>query len=63
MELDRIICGDCLKVMPTLPEKSIDLIIADPPYNIGIDRWDRIRNYYDWLVERFTEFERVLKDN
>jgi site-specific DNA-methyltransferase (adenine-specific) len=35
--LDRTIKGDCLRVMPLLPENSIDLLIADPPYNIDKD--------------------------
>ncbi|WP_120944190.1 MULTISPECIES: DNA-methyltransferase [Helicobacter] len=29
---DRILQGDCLRVLPTLPPESVDLIIADPPY-------------------------------
>jgi DNA modification methylase len=36
VELDNgrvvLYLGDCLEVMPTLPEKSIDLILADLPY-------------------------------
>jgi len=62
LPINQIICGDCLKIIPTFPEKSIDLIIIDPPYNIGIDKWDRIKNYYSWLLVRFQELERVLKD-
>lgn len=27
--------GDCLEIMKTIPDKSIDLILTDPPYNIG----------------------------
>ncbi|MCR5042345.1 MAG: site-specific DNA-methyltransferase [Clostridia bacterium] len=30
-----LILGDCLEVMPLLPEKSVDLLIADPPYNLS----------------------------
>lgn len=32
MELDTIVCGDCLDVMADMPNKSIDLSILDPPY-------------------------------
>ena len=35
MELNTIIQGDCLEVLKTLPEKSIDLIITDPPYGLN----------------------------
>lgn len=31
----KVILGDCLKVMAELPDSSVDLIIADPPYNLG----------------------------
>ena len=27
--------GDCLEVLPTLPERSVDMIFADPPYNLS----------------------------
>ena len=32
METNRIIQGDCIKVLNSLPDESIDLIFADPPY-------------------------------
>lgn len=32
--VDKTILGDMLEVCPLLPEKSVDLIIADPPYNL-----------------------------
>lgn len=35
--LDKTILGDCLKVMPLLPEGFADLVIADPPYNMNKD--------------------------
>ena len=36
LPLNQIIHGDALEVMGTLPEESIDLIFADPPYNMQI---------------------------
>ncbi len=35
--IDRIIPGDCIQVLQSLPEKSVDLIFADPPYNLQIE--------------------------
>ena len=32
--LDRVICGDSFAVLPLLPPASVDLLIADPPYNL-----------------------------
>jgi site-specific DNA-methyltransferase (adenine-specific) len=33
--INKIICGDCLEVMKNIPDKSVDLVIADSPYNIS----------------------------
>ena len=34
--LDTILKGDCIAVMESLPEKSVDIIFADPPYNLQL---------------------------
>lgn len=34
MKLDYIACGDCLELMKNIPDKSVDLIVTDPPYLI-----------------------------
>jgi len=41
LPLDRILAGDCIEVMHALPEKSVDLVFADPPYNLQLrgDLW------------------------
>lgn len=36
LPLNQILSGDCIKVMNSLPEASIDLIFADPPYNLQL---------------------------
>jgi site-specific DNA-methyltransferase (adenine-specific) len=36
--------GDCLKILPLLPDKSIDLIVTDPPYGHGNNDDDLIAN-------------------
>jgi len=38
-----IYCGDCLEVMPTLADKSVDLVLTDPPYGINYDDKSRHR--------------------
>ena len=35
--INKVICGDCLEVMKEIPGRVVDLIIADPPYNVGVD--------------------------
>jgi site-specific DNA-methyltransferase (adenine-specific) len=31
----RVIAGDCLEILPTLPPESVDLVFADPPYRLS----------------------------
>jgi DNA modification methylase len=40
-ELDRVYQGDCLELMKCLPDKSIDLVLTDPPYGLNNMNWDR----------------------
>ena len=37
LPLDRIIVGDCIEELKLLPEASIDLVFADPPYNLQLN--------------------------
>lgn len=63
MELNKIYNMDCLDGAKLIPDKSVDLILTDPPYNIGIAKWDKIKNYVEWCGLWIKECERVLKDN
>ncbi|MFQ5567039.1 MAG: site-specific DNA-methyltransferase, partial [Paracoccaceae bacterium] len=36
LPLDRIIEGDCVAEMAALPAGSVDLVFADPPYNLQL---------------------------
>ena len=61
LPLNQILAGDCIEVMNALPEASVDLIFADPPYNLQLrgdlhrpdhskvdavdDHWDRFSSF------------------
>ncbi len=69
LPLDQIIHGDCVDVLRTFPDKSVDLIFADPPYNLQLrqdlwrpnmtrvngvdDSWDRFES-----LQAYDEFSR-----
>lgn len=36
----RLYHGDCLEVLQTMPDNSVDAVIIDPNYGMGIDEWD-----------------------
>ena len=40
---------DCLKVLPTIPENSVDLIITSPPYNLG-NKHHTGNNYHKYFL-------------
>lgn len=68
MEKNKIIYGDCLKIIKEIPNNFIDLIITDPPYgdNVGYG-WNNktIKNNENPLIncQALVECYRVLKRN
>jgi site-specific DNA-methyltransferase (adenine-specific) len=66
LPLDEIICNDSVKEMRKLPNNSCDIIIIDPPYNIGKDFGNNIdkrelSDYVSWCKSWIDESVRVLK--
>lgn len=63
----KIIHGDALEVLKTLPDNSVDLIFADPPYNIGksfnghIEKWETEESYLQWCYDWLDLCVRKLK--
>ncbi len=64
-----VILGDSLKVLKKIRNKSVNLIFADVPYNIGKDfgnnkdKWDTVEEYIEWCKEWIDECMRVLTDD
>lgn len=60
--IDQILAGDCLEVLKTLPEKTVDLVFADPPYNLQLEKelWRPNATRVNGVEEswdHFTNFE------
>ena len=61
--------GDCLDILPCIKSKTINLIFADAPYNIGkdfgnnSDKWESIDLYIQWCKKWIDECIRVMADN
>ena len=54
--LDKTINGDTFKVLKYLPEKSVDLLIVDPPYNLDKDfHGKKFKKTADGMYEEYTE--------
>lgn len=59
---DDIYCMDCLLALNSIPDSSVDLVFADPPFNIGRrDYPDRRKDYHEWCSSWISESFRVLK--
>lgn len=59
--------GDCLAVLPTLAPDSVDVVITDPPYNVGKNYGEHDDSmprdaYLDWLGKVLAECRRVSRD-
>ena len=66
IQIDTIYQGDCLEILKTFPDKSVDLVFADPPYNMqtegellrtdgssfsGVtEKWDKFNSLHDYDV-------------
>ncbi len=68
--LDTILIGDCITRMNELPEKSVDLIFADPPYNLQLEkgltrpdqsRVDAVDDHWDQF-DSFAHYDRFTRD-
>lgn len=53
----KTILGDCLEVMKTLPDKSIDMVLADPPYGTTPHEWDSVIPF----EPMWAEIRRIIK--
>lgn len=61
MQENAIINGDCLEVLPQIEDESVDLVFADPPFNVGKPYDDDRRHYEQWCDDWISECFRVLK--
>ena len=69
LNVNRILEGDCLDIMKTLPSSSVDLIFADPPYNLQLagellrpnnSKVDAVNNEWDQF-ESFAAYDKFTR--
>ena len=67
---DNILIGDCIELMNALPEKSVDLVFADPPYNLQLggdlvrpdnSRVDAVDDDWDQFAS-FDAYDKFTRD-
>ena len=55
----ELIQGDCLEIMPSIPDKSIDMILCDLPYGTTACKWDTVIPF----EPLWEQYKRIIKDN
>lgn len=55
----KLINGDCLEVMKTIEDKSIDMILCDLPYGTTDCKWDKVIN----SKKMWEQYQRIIKDD
>ena len=67
---NNILIGDCIELMNALPEKSVDLVFADPPYNLQLggdlrrsdnSQVDAVTDHWDQFAS-FEAYDRFTRD-
>ena len=70
LPLDQVMVGDCIELMNSLPEKSVDLIFADPPYNLQLggdllrpnnSKVDAVDDHWDQF-DSFRHYDEFTRD-
>jgi len=69
LPLNQILQGDCIEILNTLPENSVDLVFADPPYNLqlqndlyrpDLSKVDAVNNQWD-KFNSFAEYDQFTR--
>lgn len=68
LNYNKIVHGDCISGMKGIPDKTFDLVIADPPYNLNknFGEWNEVEKKDQWLSwskEWIDQVSRLLKDD
>lgn len=63
----QLTCGDCLEVMKSIPDKSIDMILCDLPYYCVVkddfdNQWKNENDYLEWVSSNIKRSVALLKE-
>jgi len=64
--LNKIVLGDCLKLFENIPDNSVDITFADPPFNLG-KKYNsykdslKLQEYLNWCEKWICEMVRITK--
>lgn len=63
LPINQVLQGDCIELLATLPEASVDMVFADPPYNLQLKQelWRPNHTRVDAVNDTWDQFETVGK--
>jgi site-specific DNA-methyltransferase (adenine-specific) len=64
--INKVIQGDCLEIMQNIPDDSVDMTFADPPFNLkkrynGYKDNKGFKEYLEWCNQWIYEMVRIMK--
>jgi DNA modification methylase len=66
LDVNQVYCGDCLELMKELPDKSVDLVLTDPPYGLNKKMsggtWGIKYNHSDMIKWDYLVSDEYLKE-
>lgn len=57
MDVNKTYLGDCLEILPNIPDRSIDMILCDLPYGTTVCKWDSVIPF----EPLWKEYKRIIK--
>lgn len=57
--MNLLMQGDCLELMPLIPDESVDMVLTDPPYGTTACKWGSIIP----LEPMWEQLKRIIKPN
>lgn len=57
--LNTIYHGDCMEILPSIPDASVDMVLCDLPYGTTACKWDSIID----MSELWVQYKRIVKPN
>lgn len=55
----ELLCGDCLELMKGIPDGSVDMVLADPPFGMTQNEWDKVIPF----EPLWEQYRRICKQN
>jgi len=60
VKINKLYVMDCFEFLKLIPDKFVDLIIIDPPYNMNKDKWDKFNSTEDFFNFTYSYLDMLI---